>query len=190
MLSVLLRLRYGYDNYYQRWAKRNKSYVRRRIGMRWYVLLPLFCLIVVSPGCRKRETPPPVPRSSQESNQARVDVCGLLTREEIETVQGSPVKETKGSARSDAAFRVSQCFYTATEFSKSVSLAVMQRNPGRPTTTSPKDFWKERFGRYSVDDKERDKNEKETEHKEEKEESGPPKKIEGTVDEDLWDSTR
>src|SRR5205809_475780 len=51
MLSVLLRLRYGYDNYYQRWAKRNKSYVRRRIGMRWYVLLPLFSLIVVSPGC-------------------------------------------------------------------------------------------------------------------------------------------
>src|SRR5947208_10614809 len=95
MLSVLLRLRYGYDNCYQRWAKRNKSYVRGRISMRWYVLLPLFCLIVVSPGCRKRETPPPVPRSSQESNQARVDVCGLLTREEIETVQRSPVKETK-----------------------------------------------------------------------------------------------
>src|SRR5437870_6166625 len=190
MLSVLLRLRYGYDNYYHRWAKRNKSYVRRRIGIRWYVLLPLFCLIVVSPGCRKRETPPPVPRSSQESNQARVDVCGLLTKEEIEGIQGSPVKETKSSGRSDAAFLVSQCFYTATEFSKSVSLAVMQRDSGRPTTTSPKDFWRERFGRYSADEKERDKDKEQSKRKEEKEESVPPKKIEGIGDEAFWASNR
>src|SRR5438876_12230822 len=159
--------------------------------MRWNVLVPLFCCLPLAlVGCKKREAPPPVPRSGQESNQAQIDVCGLLTKEEIEAIQGSPVKETKSSARSDAAFRVSQCFYTAAEFSKSVSLALMQRDPGRPTTTSPRDFWKERFGRYSGEEKERDKNEKETEHKEEKEESGPPKKIEGTVDEDLWDSTR
>ena len=150
--------------------------------MRWYVLLPLFCLIVVSPGCRKRETPPPVPRSSQESNQVRLDACGLITTQEIEAIQGSPIKETKSSARSDAAFLVSQCFYTATEFSKSVSLAVMQRDPGRPTTTSPKDFWKERFGRYSGEEKERDKAEKE--------ESVPPKKIEGIGEEAFWASNR
>ncbi len=146
--------------------------------MRWHVLVPLFCsLIVVSAGCKKRETRPPVPRSSQESNQAKVEVCNLLTKGEIEAIQGSPIKETKSSARSDAAFRVSQCFYTATEFSKSVSVAVMQRDPGRPTATSPRDFWKERFGRYSADEKERDKNKEQSERKEEKEDSVPPKKI-------------
>src|SRR5436190_5811994 len=66
----------------------------------------------------------------------------------------------------------------------------MQRNPGRPTTTSPKDFWKERFGRYSVDEKERDKDKEETERKEEKEESVPPKKIDGIGDEAFWASNR
>ncbi len=159
--------------------------------MRWHVLVPLFCsLIVVSAGCKKRETRPPVPRSSQESNQAKVEVCNLLTKGEIEAIQGSPIKETKSSARSDAAFRVSQCFYTATEFSKSVSVAVMQRDPGRPTATSPRDFWKERFGRYSADEKERDKNKEQSERKEEKEDSVPPKKIDGIGEEAFWASNR
>ena len=147
------------------------------------------CLLLVLAGCKKRETPQPVPKASEKSNQAQIDVCGLLTKDEIEAIQGSPIKETKSSARSDTAFRVSQCFYTATEFSRSVSLAVMQGDPDRPTTTSPKDFWKERFGRYS-DEKERDKDKKETERKEEKEESIPPKKIDGIGDEAFWASNR
>jgi hypothetical protein len=105
-------------------------------------------------------------------------------------VQGSSIKETKSSARADGGFRVSQCFYTATEFSKSVSLAVMQGDPGRPTTTSPKDFWKERFGRYTGEEKEAHKDKMETERKEEKEESVPPKKIEGIGDEAFWASNR
>ena len=147
------------------------------------------CLLLVLAGCKKRETPQPVPKASEKSNQAQIDVCGLLTKDEIEAIQGSPIKETKSSARSDTAFRVSQCFYTATEFSRSVSLAVMQRDPGRPATGSPKDFWKERFGRYS-DENERDRVKEETERKEEKKESVPPKKIDGIGDEAFWASNR
>jgi hypothetical protein len=147
------------------------------------------CLLLVLAGCKKRETPQPVPKASEKSNQAQIDVCGLLTKKEIEAIQGSPIKETKSSARSDGAFRVSQCFYTATEFSRSVSLAVMQGDPDRPTTRSPKDFWKERFGRYS-DENERDRVKEETERKEEKEESVPPKKIDGIGDEAFWASNR
>src|SRR5206468_4732535 len=130
---------------------------------RWHVLVQLFCSVIGAPaGCKKRQTLAPVPRSSQESNRAQIDVCGLITNREIEAIQGSPIKETKSSARSDAAFLVSQCFYTATEFSKSVSLAVMQRDLDRPTRTSPKDCWMERFGRYSGEEKERDKDKEQT----------------------------
>ena len=157
-------------------------------GKLWVALI--CCLLLVLAGCKKRETPQPVPKASEKSNQAQIDVCGLLTKDEIEAIQGSPIKETKSSALSDTAFRVSQCFYTATEFSRSVSLAVMQQDPGRPTTTSPKDFWKERFGRYSGDEKERDKVEEETEAKEEKEEFVPPKKIDGIGEEAFWSSNR
>jgi hypothetical protein len=160
------------------------------ILMRGKLWVALVCCLLVLAGCRKRETAQPAPISSQESNRAQIDVCGLLTKEEIDATQGSPIKETKSSARSDTAFRVSQCFYTATEFSRSVSLAVMQRDPGPPATGSPKDFWKERFGRYSGGDKERDKVKEEREGKEEKEESVPPKKIDGIGDEAFWASNR
>jgi len=159
--------------------------------MRTEVFVSFLCSLPLAlSGCDKLKGPESVTGADQESNQARTEVCGLLTKEEIEGIQGSPIKETKSSTRSDAAFRVSQCFYTATEFSKSVSLAVMQRNPGRPTTTSPKDFWRETFGRYSVDEKERVKDKEETERKEEKEESVPPKRIDGIGDEAFWASNR
>jgi len=156
-------------------------------------LVPVLCsLLIASPACKKRETPKPVPKASEKSNRVQIDVCRLITNQEIEAIQGSPIKETKSSARSDAGFRVSQCFYTATEFSKSVSLAIMQGDPGRPTTTSPKDFWKKRFGRYSGEERESDKVREETERKEEeeKEESVPPKKIEGIGEEAFWASNR
>ena len=159
--------------------------------MRRNVLVLLFCSLVVGfPGCKRRETPKPVPRISGGSNHAQIDVCGLITKQEIEAIQGSPIKETKSSALSDAAFRVSQCFYTATEFSKSVSLAVIERDLARPATTSPRDFWNERFGRYSGDEKEGDKDKEESERNEEKEESVPPKKIDGIGDEAFWASNR
>ena len=66
----------------------------------------------------------------------------------------------------------------------------MQRDPGRPATTSPKDFWKERFGRYDGEEKERDKDKKTAEGNEEKEEAVPPKKIDGIGDEAFWASNR
>lgn len=155
--------------------------------MRQNVLVPLFCsLLIASPACKKRETPPPVPRITGESNHAQIDVCGLITSQEIEAIQGSPIKETKSSARSGTGFRVSQCFYTAAEFSKSVSLAVTQKDPDHQAKRSPKDFWEETFGRFDKDEKERDRASSEREEKE----SIPPKKIESIGEEAFWTSNR
>jgi hypothetical protein len=107
----------------------------------------------------------------------------LITLAEIQTVQASPFKEAKSSARSDAGFRVSQCFYTATEFSKSVNLALVQRDPGHPSTRSPKDFWKEKFDPYQDE-------EPKTSSGDEKEQSAAPKKIEGLGDDAYWVGNR
>ena len=130
--------------------------------------------------------PRPVPSADQESNQAQFDVCRLITSQEIEAIQGSPIKETKSSARSGTGFRVSQCFYTAAEFSKSVSLAVTQKDPDHQAKRSPKDFWEETFGRFDKDEKERDRASSEREEKE----SIPPKKIESIGEEAFWTSNR
>lgn len=152
--------------------------------MRWNVLVLLFCsLVAVGPGCKKRETPKPVPRASSELDRAQGNVCRLITSEEIGAIQGSPIKEPKGSTRSENGFRVSQCFYTAGEFSKSVNLAVIQKDPDNSSKRSPMDFWKEKFDPYENE-------EPKTGSGREEEKGRPPKKIAGLGDEAYWVSNR
>jgi hypothetical protein len=70
-------------------------------------------------------------------------------------------------------------FYTATEFSKSISLAVTRSDQDSRPKRSPTDFWKETFGRHSKEEKERegDKEKRESLRDQgEEERSIPPKK--------------
>jgi hypothetical protein len=162
--------------------------------MRWYVLVFLSCsLIAVSAGCKKNEATQRVSSAKQESNQAEFDVCALITKQEIETIQRSPIKETKSSVRSDAGFRVSQCFYTAEDFSKSVSLAVTQRDPASSSERGVKDFWNETFGRFTDEEKKSNGGKEERERvREQPRREGeekvfiPPKKIDGIGDDAFW----
>ena len=131
------------------------------------VFVSILCSFALAlAGCEKRAATKSMTGASQES---KFDVCGLIEKEEIEAVQGSPIKETKSSARSEGDLRVAQCFYTATEFS---------RNSDHEATRSPRDFWKETFDR------------KEGRETEEKEASVPPKKIDGVGEEAYWTSNR
>ena len=162
--------------------------------MRWYVLVLLSCsLIAVSAGCKKDEATQRASSAKQELNRAEFDVCALITKQEIEAIQRSPIKETKSSVRSDAGFRVSQCFYTAEDFSKSVSLAVTQRDPNSSGERSVKDFWNETFGRFTDEEKESNAGKEERERlreqpRREGEEKAfiPPKKIDGIGDDAFW----
>ena len=162
--------------------------------MRWYIPVLLSCsLIAVSVGCKKKETTQRVSGAKQESNQPGFDVCALITKQEIETIQGSPVKETKSSVRSDAGFRVSQCFYTAEDFSKSVSLAVTQRDPASSAKRSVNDFWTKTFGRFNDTKKNSNSDQEERQRlgeqgRREGEEKTfiSPKKIDGIGDDAFW----
>jgi hypothetical protein len=111
------------------------------------------------------------------------DACSLVSKEEIESVQAARVNETKTSENSDGVFLVSQCFYTAAEFSKSVTLALVRSDPKQGSARSPKDFWKEKFDPY------RDEEPK-TKSGDEKEQGSPPKKIEGLGDDAYWVGNR
>jgi hypothetical protein len=142
---------------------------------------------VISPTVAQTPSVSPVPTQTAP----KFDACVLITKEEIEAVQGSPITEVKSNESSDGEFRVSHCFYNAKEYSRSVSLAVTQSNPDRPGKRTPKDFWKETFGRFSGDEAERDKKESgEKREKESEERSAPPKKIDGIGDEAFWTGNR
>jgi len=116
------------------------------------------------------------------------DACSLISKEEIESVQASPVNETKSNERSDDLFRVSQCFYATAESNKSVNLALVQEQTDQENKRSPKDFWKEKFGSYSGNEQERDRK---AEAKSVEKEQGPaPKKVAGLGDDAYWVSNR
>jgi len=144
-------------------------------SVRILLFVCLLSLLLILDGCGKGR-----------STVARREACSLVSKEEVQLVQNAPVNETKSSEQADGVFLVSQCFYTAGEFSKSVNLALVQKNPNQRDQRSPRDFWKEKFGRYDASDKDRA-----TKAGEEREkETIPPKKIGGVGDDAYWVGNR
>src|SRR5207253_9170705 len=141
-----------------------------------FVSLPL-CLLLMLGGCRERG-----------NTIVMRDACSLVSKEEVASVQEAPVNETKSSEHSDGVLRVSQCFYTAAEFSKSVILALVQPDSKQRSERSPKDFWREKFGPYNGHQKERD--EKPETKSAEKQQGPAPKKIDGLGADAYWVSSR
>lgn len=131
------------------------------------------------------------------TGKGKIDACALLTSQEIRSVQGESLKETKASGKAEGGFSISQCFYTLPTFSNSISLAVTQKGDGAGAR-DPKEFWEATFDKES--ERERDnehdqKSEKERgkkpekardKNREEEEESAPPQKIPGVGDEAFW----
>jgi hypothetical protein len=129
-------------------------------------------LLVALGGCKQQ----------RDTTVAR-DACSLISNQEIESVQNATVREAKSSEHLDGTFRVLQCLYTAGEFSKSVSLALVQPDPKQGSKRSPKDFWKEKFDPYQNE-------EPKTKAGEGKEQASAPKKIEGLGDDAYWVGNR
>jgi hypothetical protein len=145
----------------------------------------------VTPG-----TTPAAPPMADATNQSKIDACGLLTSKEIESVQGEPIKETKGSGKMMPDFAISQCYFAVTTASNSISLGVTQKGGGS-IAKDPKQFWKEVFHKddEKADDKDKEKSKDEDKDKgkergEEHEKSVPPKKIDGVGDEAFWTGNR
>ncbi len=84
------------------------------------------------------------PAANQPPPPAGIDACSLLTATEVAAIQGGTIKDTKGNQRSEGDFLMSQCFYTAEEFVRSVSLSVVQQNPAA-TTKQPREYFNEKF---------------------------------------------
>src|SRR5262252_7543747 len=130
-----------------------------------------FGLLAAFAGCQKFKT-----SATSPSKRSNIDACSLISSAEVQSIQGSPIKDVKGSDHSDGSFRVAQCLYSAEPFNKSVSVAVTQSDPGSPQARNPKDYWKETFGRYEgeVKEEEGDKEKKQSLEEGEEREGGQP----------------
>ena len=106
--------------------------------------------------------------------------CGLLTKEEIQAVQGEPFKSTKASEGPGPGLKVSQCYFELPTPVNSVVLTVTRKADGAGAR-DPRESWRELF--YSERPREKEK------EKEGGEEKGP-QKVEGVGEEAFWSGSR
>ena len=149
-----------------------------------------------SPSPSSQNGEPAATTPGAATGKGKIDACALLTSQEIQSVQGESLKETKASSKAEGGFSISQCFFTLPTFTNSISLAVTQKGDGE-AARDPKEFWEATFDKESERerDKERDKSEKERGKKadkeregkrEKEEEASPPQKTAGVGDEAFW----
>jgi hypothetical protein len=126
-----------------------------------------------------------------------IDACSLITTKEVAQTQGGAIKETKASQRADGEFLMSQCFYTADEFVRSVSLTVFQQNPATPDK-QPREYFTAKFrdaGKKSDNEREREgakaKGQKEAGGREEEEgeEGATAEPVSGIGEQAFWVKT-
>lgn len=115
----------------------------------------------------------PTPSAAPE---AKFDACALLTKEEIQAVQGEAFTETKPSHKSAGGLSVAQCYFQLPTASNSIVINVTQKAEGG---RAPGESWKEMFH----SEKAREKEEGEEERK-------GPLVVEGIGDEAFWTGTR
>lgn len=180
----------------------------------------VFGLFLLTTGCRSTDTSTPAnvgstPGSSPaavtgpgatspaatSAVKAKVDVCALLTSDDLKSVQGEALKEAQRSDRRDGAFIVAQCYYALPTTSNSVVLNVTTAAEGQGAR-SPKEFWEDTFGKDEAKgggrEKEREREKQREQAKkdkpkaggEEEEEGAPPEKVAGLGDEAFWIASR
>ena len=125
-------------------------------------------------------TPPPA-IASPTASTADPFACGLLTKEEIQAVQGESFVSTMPSQGPGPGLVVNQCYFQLPTPVNSVVLTVTRKGTG-DAARDPRESWREIF----YPDKSR---EKEKEKEEEGEKKGP-EKVEGVGDEAFWTGSR
>ena len=100
----------------------------------------------------------------------------LLMSSEIESVTGERAKQAATSARTEAGFAISQCYFQTATPAKSVVVTVTTRGPG-PDAKEPRQFWAEKFHGEGNEEKESEEPQRR---------QAPPEKVEGVGDEAYW----
>lgn len=141
----------------------------------------LACLVVAE--SKKPEAPA---AAASDTTGPRFDCCALLTAQEIEAVQKSPIKDKKNSERAHGGLLMNQCIYVAADFPESVSLAISRTDPADPSKRNVSAYWKETFGRFSEPIEAGEPEKRSPGSAKEEKESVPPKKVEGVGDDAYW----
>lgn len=153
--------------------------MKSRIRHPLITLIYLFAVVALG-ACSKSEKSETSGATPHAQPFAGLDSCKLLTREEIQAVQGEPFVETKASGNSGAGLSISQCYFQLPQAVNSIVLTVTKKGDG-PDARDPEKNWEQIFHREEKGE-EKGKEREEGEHE--------PEKVEGIGDEAFWTGTR
>ena len=125
---------------------------------------------------QKQNSPAPAQSALPQPPPNVIDACGLLTSDEIQSVLGEPVKETKRSGQPAGALAISQCYFALPTAVNSMVLTVFEKGSGADAR-DPSASWKEIFEREGERDRKGD---------EEGEKKAEPVKVDGVGDQAFW----
>ncbi len=173
------------------WFGWGKAALIQRAAILCFPLLLLFA-------CKRPETtvatPPPQTTETTEKTRSldsKIDACSLLTKEELANVQETEITDSKSSEVANGGLLVSQCYFTASDSSKSVSFTVTQNNSQNADKDGVREYWEQTFGRFKNTKEAEESNSKEkAEGREENEKETPPQRVEGLGDEAYWAGNR
>ena len=59
-------------------------------------------------------TPPPLPAAAPAHQIQKIEACGLIAKEEVESIQSTAISDAKSSEGSDGVYLITQCYYAST----------------------------------------------------------------------------
>ncbi len=106
-----------------------------------------FLLCALPPAASQAPGRPPQKSNPSGLTGARekTGVCMLLTRAEVEAVQGERVKEVRPNLQSSDGMLLSECLFQTDTSAKSVSVALATPIPAGPSALTPRKFWQMQF---------------------------------------------
>jgi len=135
----------------------------------------------------------PAVRASAPAVKSRIDVCNLLSSDDLKALQGEAYKDAQRSDRIDGDFVDAQCYYAMPTTVNSVVVNVKTAKD-EAGARNPKTFWEQTFGgdeekeREGKGEREREKEKPRAREREEGEEKEglPPERVKGLGDEAFW----
>lgn len=171
-------------------------------GLRLRAVYVVIALLVCA-GCKKAQQPlstapaSPLPRPVQQQArpvEPKIAACKLITSDEVGAIQGAKITDAKSSAGRSGNLLMSQCYYASIEPNKSVSVAVIEKDP-QSAESDPRRFWAEilapfKEGAQGEDERAEKQENSSGEAHETEERKLPPKRIEGVGEEAFWNGNR
>ena len=121
------------------------------------------------------QTNPPQPTIAAATQRTIEDACTLLTAEEIQSVQGEPLKDAQTDRKEANGLMIAQCFFALPSYERSVSLVLVQKGAGT-AARSPVESWREMFSAKTLQEPQPDATKKKM----------PPMRVADLGDEAFW----